>query len=109
MGSMTQFYGAKDELRAIQVREDIYDAFRGSRAFEEDRLVVSPIAPVYDMETGDLACYGFEVYFDDVDISDIRVHVQEERRVMTHARIAAKSREQEENSSVSYMTGVLYE
>lgn len=79
MQTMAQVYTAKTKERARKLNNDICEAFAGSGHFIDDRLVVTPVEPIYNGDLGPFdapTAYGFWVYFDTVEFdTDIQADI----------------------------------
>ena len=73
MNTMAQLYSAGTKERANKLNYDICEALAGSGHFRDDRLVVTPVEPIYDLDgdnPDEPIAYGFQVYFDTVEFGD---------------------------------------
>jgi len=76
---MMQVYTAKTEERARKLNNDICEAFAGSKYFQDDRLVVTPVGPIYNGDLGPFdmpTAYCFWVFFDTVEFdADVQADI----------------------------------
>ena len=85
MPSMVQYFSTRDETKAEKLRNEILDAFKGSKQYEHGDLAISPVEQVVDVDTKKVARYGFAVFYNAVEIdSEIQCLVMQERRNMKH-------------------------
>ena len=90
MPSMVQYFSAIDKMKAEKLRNEIQDTFKGSKQYEHGDLVISPVEHVVDVDTGEVARYGFAVFYDAVEIdSEIQCLVMQERRNMKHRKYSS--------------------
>ena len=79
MNTMMQFYSCETLYEAVTLNKQMREAFAGSECFDNDKLVVTPVIPIFDMTSdpfGDPVAYGFRVYFDTVEFNNkIKVNV----------------------------------
>lgn len=79
MNTMMQFYSCETLYEAATLNKQICEAFAGSECFDDDKLVVTPVIPLFDITSGffgEPVAYGFRVYFDTVEFNDkIKVNV----------------------------------
>lgn len=82
MNTMMQFYSCETLYEAVTLNKQMCEAFAGSECFDDDKLVVTPVIPLFDMTNGPFGpfeepvAYGFRVYFDTVEFNDkINVNV----------------------------------
>lgn len=92
MNTMVQIYTAKTKERAEKLINDICKAFVGSECFINNRLVVTPVKPIYDTNNPEkIAAYGFWVYFDTVELdNDVQVQIQIDRFDTDHSKLLEK-------------------
>lgn len=87
MQTMAQVFSTKTEELANKLNNDICEAFAGSDYFKDDRLVVTPVTPIYDRDTNEIKAYGFWVYFDTVEFDDdVIVKVLVDRTNISHSK-----------------------
>lgn len=70
---MSKLYSAGTKERANKLSHDICEALAGSGYFRDDRLVVTPVEPIYDLDgdnPDEPIAYGFQVYFDTGEFGD---------------------------------------
>lgn len=83
MNTMMQFYSCETLYEAATLNKQMCEAFAGSECFDDDKLVVTPVIPLFDnwmIRTNDPfeepVAYGFRVYFDTVEFNNkIKVNV----------------------------------
>ena len=79
MNTMMQFYSCETLYEAVTLNKQMCEAFAGSECFDDDKLVVTPVIPLFGMTSGpsqEPVAYGFRVYFDTVEFNDkIKVNV----------------------------------
>ena len=79
MNTMMQFYSCETLYEAVTLNKQMCEAFAGSKCFDDDKLVVTPVIPLFGMTSGPSAepvAYVFRLYFDTVEFNNkINVNV----------------------------------
>lgn len=68
MPSMMQYFIARDKMKVEKLRNEIQDAFKGSKQYEHGDLVISPVEHVANVDTGEVARYRFAVFYYAIEI-----------------------------------------